>query len=205
MGQTLAVQDVRLVTEATRADAARTLAAAFADDPVWRYLAPSSTRAWDRHAARLFAADLANRTRHGHVYVTDGMEAVAAWSPPDTWQATPRTLLRETPAALLLFGRRLPRALRFLSAMDRHHPTQPHFYLAILGTAPEHQGQGFGHTVLRPVLDRCDREGLPAYLESSKEQNLAFYARHGFVESEPLVVLRGAPPVWPMWREPASP
>jgi len=28
-----------------------------------------------------------------------------------------------------------------------------------------------------PVLDICDREGLPAYLESSKERNVAFY-RH---------------------------
>ncbi len=55
------------------------------------------------------------------------------------------------------------------------------------------------------MLAICDRDGTPAYLESSKEQNVAFYARHGFVADGPVEVLPGAPPVWPMWREPLSP
>ena len=34
--------------------------------------------------------------------------------------------------------------------------------------------------MLAPGLALCDTEGLPAYLESSKEPNVAFYGRFGF-------------------------
>lgn len=197
------MEDTQLVIRATIAEAASTLADAFETDPVWRWLVPSD-KAWRRHAARLFRADIANRLRHGAVYATGGFESIAAWSPPDTWEPTLRGLAREAPAAARLFGKDLPRALRFLSRMEAAHPKGPHYYLATLGTAPSQQGKGFGHAALVPVLEQCDEQGLPAYLESSKEQNLAFYARHGFVVSEPLEVLADAPPVWPMWREPAS-
>ena len=71
----------------------------------------------------------------------------------------------------------------------------------ILGAAE--QGRGIGAAVIRPVLDRCDADGLPAYLESSNEQNLSFYARHGFRQ---LWEDRPAPdgPVFRgMWRDPS--
>lgn len=81
-------------------------------------------------------------------------------------------------------------------------PRQPHWYLATLGTAPERQGRGVGSTLLATVLDRLDEEGLPAYLESSKERNVAFYARHRFEVVRELVVPHGGPRLWLMWREP---
>lgn len=198
------MSDVQLVTHASLGAAARTMAAAFVDDPVWRYLVPHD-RTWERHAHRLFGADLANRLRHGYVYATGGMESVAGWSPPDTWRPSLAALARESPSAVRLFGTGLPHALRVLSRIEAVHPHgPPHWYLGELGTAPDQQRKGFASRALAPILRRCDKQGLPAYLESSKEQNLAFYARHGFVESEPLVVFDDAPPVWPMWREPRS-
>jgi GNAT superfamily N-acetyltransferase len=103
-----------------------------------------------------------------------------------------------------LFGLRLGTAIALLNAVERIHPKEPHWYLAVLGTDPEHQGHGIGSAVMTPVLERCDEEGIGAYLESSKERNLAFYGRHGFVAGEP-VRLRGAPPLWPMWRDPRPP
>ena len=55
-----------------------------------------------------------------------------------------------------------------LTEMERRHPREPHHYLALIGTDPAHQGRGIGTALLEPVLARCDAEGLPAYLESSK-------------------------------------
>ena len=59
-------------------------------------------------------------------------------------------------------------------------PSKPHWYLAVLGTDPERQGEGIGRRVLRPVLEECDRLEMPAYLETGTERNVAFYTRHGF-------------------------
>ena len=54
-----------------------------------------------------------------------------------------------------------------------------------------------------PVLERCDTEGIPAYLESSKESNIAYYRRFGFEVTGEIVIAPGGPTVWPMWREPS--
>jgi GNAT superfamily N-acetyltransferase len=93
-------------------------------------------------------------------------------------------------------------SLRAIAEVERVHPKEPHWYLAVLGTEPAWQGKGVGSALLAPVLQRCDREGRPAYLESSKESNLAFYARHGFEVTGTIDLLGGGPRVWPMWREP---
>jgi hypothetical protein len=53
---------------------------------------------------------------------------------------------------------------------------------------------------LRTVLEQCDADGIGIYLESSKERNIDFYARHGFRVSAELRLPRG-PRVWAMRRE----
>jgi ribosomal protein S18 acetylase RimI-like enzyme len=98
------------------------------------------------------------------------------------------------------------RRLTALAEVDAHHPREPHWYLAVLGTDPAHQGRGFGSAVMEPVLARADEEGLGCYLESSKESNVAFYARHGFRVTQELDLAKGAGPrLWLMWRDPREP
>ena len=92
-----------------------------------------------------------------------------------------------------------------LTAMEAAHPTEPeHWYLAILGTDPKHQGQGIGSALIKAVTDRCDEQGMAAYLESSKPENVPFYARHGFEVTEEKT-FDGGPSVWLMWRDPQEP
>jgi len=55
--------------------------------------------------------------------------------------------------------------------------------------------------LMAPVLEQCDAEGVPAYLESSKESNIPFYERHGFKVTGEVKVKNG-PSLWPMWRDP---
>ena len=177
------------------------LQAAFWDDPVMMFLFPDEGSR-SRRSARLFRALL---RRHylpmRSVWTTDEQAGAALWAPPGHWKLPTAQIVRSLPAVAMSLGRHAPRSLRFMEEVDRAHPSEPHWYLGVLGTDPPQQGHGIGSALLAPVLGRCDGEGVPAYLESSKESNVPFYARHGFVvvgELRPP----GAPTMYRMWREP---
>jgi GNAT superfamily N-acetyltransferase len=70
-----------------------------------------------------------------------------------------------------------------------------------MGVATVRQGRGIGSALLGAVLERCDREGVPAYLEATCERNRDLYARHGFTLRDEVRLPEG-PTLWPMWREP---
>lgn len=130
------------------------------------------------------------------------VRGAAIWSPPGRWKGTASEAVAIAVPSARLFRSNLPRAIRLLTQMERAHPADPpHWYLAVLGTDPAHQGAGVGSALIRAITDRCDAHGLGAYLESSKEQNVPFYARHGFEVVE-RVDPGGQPPTWTMWRDP---
>ncbi len=178
-----------------------TLAASFDGDPVWSWLA-SPQADWSRRAAAWFATEARiQMAGGGEVLVDDQLRGAAIWAQPDHWKTSPRELVSLVRPSLQLFRGNTLRSLRTINTMEKLHPTPPHWYLAILGTDPSHQGHGIGSALIGAITDRCDDQGLPAYLESSKERNVAFYARHGFeVTGQPH--LPGGPKIWLMWREP---
>jgi len=191
--------DVRKATAADVPDVARVLARAFLDDPVATWSCPADRRRL-RVNARFFLFRTRQLLRQEQVYTTSGLAGAALWALPDRWRTTPRDALGLAPLAPL-WGWRLPRVVRGMSRIEHAHPdAPPHFHLAVLGTDPSRQGEGIGSALLAPVLELCERDNVPAYLESSKESNIAFYARHGFRVTGELVLPKG-PPVWPMWRE----
>ena len=195
---------VRSATDSDLPDIGLSLAAAFADDPIWRWLCPSP-RTWTPRATAYFRGDARNRLHNGgSVLVPADGGAAALWAPPDRWRSTASDLAHDLLPALRLFRHRTVRATRLLAAIERRHPRDPHWYLAVLGTHPDRQGQGLGSSLITPITDRCDETGLGAYLESSKESNVPFYRRHGFevVES---VAPGESPPMWLMWRDPQPP
>ena len=183
---------------------AASLALAFNDDPVMVFFFPrQSSRV--RRLTRFFRTGLLVQHLSRAACFTDVECAGAAlWAPPGHWRMTIGQLLRGAPGLVTAFGAKIPTALRALTTVERAHPDAPHYYLAVLGTRPDRQGRGLGSAYLRPILDRCDRESLGAYLESSKESNIAFYRRHGF-EVTGEIRLPGGPLVWPMWRDPRAP
>jgi ribosomal protein S18 acetylase RimI-like enzyme len=103
---------------------------------------------------------------------------------------------------LRVLRRSVRRAQMLEHAIHAARPRGPHWYLATLGTDPGHQGCGVGSSLIDPVLRRADASALPAYLESSKEENIPFYQRHGFRVTQELTV-PGGPTLWSMQRDPA--
>jgi ribosomal protein S18 acetylase RimI-like enzyme len=92
--------------------------------------------------------------------------------------------------------------MALITLMERRHIREPHFYIPYIGVAPGAQGRGLGTALLRPTLDRCDHERLPAYLEATSERNVALYERLGFQHLGEFN-LGTSPPLWPMRRPPA--
>lgn len=175
------------------------LADAFYDDPVFGWMMPDERRRRGR-LRRFFAVQV----RHvglagGSVWTSEDLVGASISTPPGAWRVPPR-------AALLLgatIGLRLPRATRLLAAVESRHPRNAHYYFADIGVLSSMQGRGFGSALMRPTLERCDREGLPAYLEASSERSAALYERLGFRTTSELSVA-GSPPLRLMLRPPAA-
>lgn len=179
------------------------LTRAFFDDPVIVWMMPD-----ERRRARV--GELAYRTflrriylPNNEIYTDDEYRGAALWAPPGRWKVPLAAQLRMGPPLLRVFGpRRMPLLMRGLARIEQCHPDDvPHWHLGILGTDPLYQGRGVASAVMAPVLARCDDEGLPAYLESSKHANIAFYRRHGF-EVIDEISLPDGPKIWAMWRDP---
>jgi ribosomal protein S18 acetylase RimI-like enzyme len=180
----------------------RTFGRAFHDDPVWRWVIDDNGR-FEARAGRALGAVTRMLLGHGHVWMSRSGEAVATWAPPGTHRLTARHLLPVAHRLLPAVGWPGIRRMGSLEEVDRHHPKEPHWYLAVLGTDPSHHGRGYGSAVMEPVLAMADEEGVGCYLESSKESNVAFYARHGFTVTERLALAKGTgPSLWLMWRDP---
>jgi GNAT superfamily N-acetyltransferase len=200
--------DIR-VRPALRADVrplARTLGRAFLADPVMAWVLPDDNRR-AKALPRLFAA----MTRH-HFLAGGGAEvarrgadvgAAALWDPPGRWRHTRREELRMMPWFLLAMrGGGGVRGQQMTELMKEHHPEEPHWYLAVIGSDPSVRGGGFGQALMRSRLDRVDAEHAPAYLESSNPDNIPYYQRFGFEVTGELRLPDGGPSLVPMWRAP---
>ena len=179
---------------------ARTLASAFAEEPATRWLLPTSNE-WARAGAGYFRLRLRYALAHGVVLTCPDLRGGALWLPPgsaglDPWQELGFRLRMRR----VLRGR-MQRARRLARRMQSARPPEPHWYLASLGTHPDHRGRGIATRLLQPVLERCDAEGRPAYLETSTPASIGFYRRRGFRVRD-HVGLPGGPPVVTLWREP---
>ena len=175
------------------------LARAFYDDPVTSWFYPNPKRRLAR-ARRFFAIRLRQLADQDLIYTTPDHSGAALWTLPGRWREDFAQSLMLLPMLPVLLPR-IVRSTRAVREIERRHPVLPHYYLSVLGTDPDQQGGGIGSALLGPVLDRCDDEGIAAYLESSKVSNVGFYERHGFAVTD-RIDLPDGPPLWFMWREP---
>jgi GNAT superfamily N-acetyltransferase len=202
-----AVEEAGTVGKAGAQDLPRMAAAlgwAFEDDPAAAWVVPDDEqrrrlleRAFLLFLERIWFAQ-------EECYTTRNVVGAAIWELPNEWKLGVGAQLRLLPRLALTYRRHTPRLVRALDALESNHPEQPHYYLPFVGVVPEWQGRGIGAALLRPVLDRCDRDRMPAYLEASSPRNRALYERHGFAVTEEFRLGKGSPPLWRMWREPQS-
>ena len=193
------------IARATTADVPRLaalLGRAFADDPLNRHLVPD-----DGRRRKQLPSGFAAQLRHvflprGVVLTTRERDGAALWLGPGGQTLSFGEQLRLLPGMVRLVGaRRLAGAMRSLAELDRHAPDEPHWHLSVLGVAPERRGRGIASALLAPMLERCDRELVPAYLETANPAAVGLYERHGFSVRE-RIELRDGLRLWTMLRLP---
>jgi ribosomal protein S18 acetylase RimI-like enzyme len=159
---------------------AQTLARAFLDDPVFRWMLPDAASR-ERRLLRFFAVLLRVEPKYGLVVATPDGLATSLWRPPGK-AVTPTTeMLAHMPTLLAVFGTNLARTLATSGAIEAHMPKDGGFWYAhMVATDPAVQRQGRGSAMVRQGIERAKAEGAPVYLETARPENVRFYQGLGF-------------------------
>jgi GNAT superfamily N-acetyltransferase len=181
---------------------------AFCDDPFFSFLMPSPSMR--RRGLRIFFHSVVATSRHvATVYGARGEDGVligvAAFIGPDGFPlpfSAQANQLGSAVRALVPRPRAIVDGARYLLATEKAHPHDRMWYLQLLAVDPGRQRGGIGGALQQRVYPDVDGEGLACYLETQKEDNLAYYRRFGYeVEAELHPVAKG-PPLWTMRRLP---
>ena len=195
--------EVRRVGRERTEQIAAVLAEAFAADPlqVWLLEGVDASRRPEWRAAwwRFMVIHAPPGTE---LHVTGDCSAAACWHPSGPEPYPPAVRARFRDLVTHLAGDRAPAVLESLARIARRAPAEPHWHLAAVGVAPDHQSRGVGSRLLAKMLARCDRLGNPAYLESSNPRNLDFYRRLGFRPVGEVSTVDGRVTLTLMWRRP---
>ena len=188
------------IKTATAADADPAIAVvtlAFSADPAARWTW-SDPQQYLRHFPSFVQAFGGHAFTHGSAYYVDGYAGVALWLPP--------AVHPDEDALVALVKRTVPEPMHqdvfaVFDQMGHYHPREPHWYLPLIGVDPCHQGKGYGAALMQHALLPCDRDHMPAYLESTNPKNIPLYERHGFAVLGTIQV-GASPPLFPMLRTP---
>jgi GNAT superfamily N-acetyltransferase len=186
---------VRTMTAADEAAAIDTIVAAFEADPVARWTWP------DRQQFLLGMPALA-RAFGGRAFAHQGADCTGGYSGVALWLAP--EVQPDEDALIDIIQRTVGQQLRddvfgLFEQMAGYHPDGPHWYLPLIGVDPACQGKGHGSALMAYALERCDRNRLPAYLESTNPRNIPMYRRFGF-EILGTIQVGSSPPMVPMLR-----
>ena len=189
--------EIRTATREEIPHAVAAIVTAFAVDPAARFAWPAAQdylRAMPL-AVREFAGASFER---GTAYVSTDLCGIALWLAPGV---EPNGEALEKVFRDTAKPEHMDDLLATFEKMGQAHPDEPHWYLPMIGVDPKAQGQGLGGALMRHALARCDRERVPAYLETAIPRNIPLYRKFGF-EAMGEIQVGSAPRMIPMLRQP---
>jgi len=174
-----------------------TIVMAFSSDPIARWFLPGPHQ-YLTYFPEFIPPFAGQAFDHGSAYCTDDFAAASLWLPPNVH--SDQEVMGEL-AQRAVAESDQEKVFAFMGQMGVFHPTDPHWYLPLIGVDPPHQGRGLGSALLKHALQNCDRDKLPAYLEATSPGSRRLYERHGF-EAIGEIQHADSPPMWPMLRKP---
>lgn len=140
--------------------------------------------------------------RHGWVRLAAEGARIAVCIPPDAREAHEAIGPAPAGAEDEILGDRADHHAAFWGWVGEHEPQEPLSYLSHIGVAPEQQGEGIGTALMHDGLARADRDGVAAWLETSKARNATYYEGFGFRTVVDEDAPDGGPHIWFMRRDP---
>ena len=188
---------IKTVIAAEEEAAINVVVLAFSADPAARWLYPDPHQ-YSVNFPSFVRAFGGKAFEQGSAYSIDGCSGAALWLPPGAQpdEETLVGLIQRT-----VSDERQEEIFPVLEEMGSYHPSEPHWYLPLIGVDPALHGKGYGSALMEHALIQCDRDKKFAYLESSNPKNMTLYERHGF-ELLGTIQVGASPPIFPMLRKP---
>ncbi|EAQ98400.1 GNAT family N-acetyltransferase [Congregibacter litoralis] len=197
MSEDLSREGVVTVAEAERSRVFASLASAFSADPLMRWFFPEAADFINAATGEFYDAFGGGAVGAATAYRTAGFEGAALWYPPGMGPDEERLVAS---MATTVRPEIHEDCLGLMEGMEKHHPEEDHWYLAVLGVDHAYQGRGYGAQLMKHALTKIDALGMTAYLESSNPLNMSLYKRHGFEEMG-SIQSGSSPAIVPMLRE----
>ena len=173
-----------------------TLAKAFQEYPVSVFFEPDPVKRRKTQPG-MFRDLIRTLGPEAMVYGTSpGMEGVAVWVLMDKSKGEPKhkRSFRDWLESLHPDVEKIKKRQGFMDfsrgIRDRVMPER-YWYLQLLGVDPEHQGKGLSTILLKPMLELAAKQGLPCFLETQRQKNVAFYGHFGFVMADEGTIPNG--------------
>jgi ribosomal protein S18 acetylase RimI-like enzyme len=181
---------------------------AFFDDPFFSFLFPND-KMRTRSLPIFFRTVFAHMGPKGKVVTVrnerDEIVGIAAWQTTGGYPPGIGVQLAQMPGSIRAM---FPRAksftegVKYMSALMDVHRKEAQWYLMVLCADPSDQRSGVGTMLLEHAFAEVDAEGVGSYLETPREDNVAYYRRFGYELVDTIRPIEGAPTYYTMWRAP---
>jgi ribosomal protein S18 acetylase RimI-like enzyme len=187
--------------------ASNLIARALCDYPLFRYLILDS----QQRKARLPALTnylVRAGILYGEVYITSpNMEGVAVWLPPNTNVSIFELLFRvgviTCPFKLGIKAfQGIWNYIQHIEAFEKRNAIANYWYLQVISIDPPYQRQGYGKSLIEPMLSRFSEQNISCYLDTEEENNVAYYEKYGFEVVETGIIPRKNNTCWIMVKKP---
>ena len=159
------------------------LALAFRDNPMNIEIhGPSPTKRVraNRAGLRSLVLDLALETETRVIYYNGKVAGGFVAAAPGVRTVSSPSLRRQFGCFIHQGARAMDRWGQVNRSLSTFRPARDHWYLSVLGVAPDLRGRGLGRQLLAGLFALSEQRPAPIYLESDREASVGFYRAHGF-------------------------